>query len=421
MKKIAVLFLCVMALVAAGCSQKDPIEKLGSLPEDRLTPQDVQNVLCSVDMWKLDYAGHSFYFSFKDDGDLYSSSDIEKMGITATYGLGWSDFHSVQLDLGRGHFNYIDESVRETSFVVEDGHYSAEMIVATGVNIDEEFVFVPATESERTAIAQKDQTLAESYAEIMQSVSRIRNAGLCAGAIFSGNSFIAHWAILEMTDDGDGSIRIDELKDRVLTHRTVQLTVLPGNALKLIEPVVINGVSVTDITMNTSARTASFQDALSGTSSNGVGDWFATGDYKTFLLRPDSSRGDANDAMWQFLTEATSVKYSQVEISDRGGRPFVFCPRDHDGYAGFFYTLKVSSEFQDLVNYSTTYSPSWVFQENDSSWFDDCYRTFKTFLDFFTASEGVIYVKGPNVPDSGSKIWILSPVDETWIMADRDA
>ncbi len=420
MKKIFILLSLALAS-AAGCSQKDPLEKLGSLPEDRLTPKDVENVLSSAEMWKLDYAGHTFYFSFNGEGELYSSSDFEKMGVSTTYTLGWADFHTVKIDLGRGHFNYIDESARETSFSVGENSYSAERIIATGMTTDKEFVFVPATESEAAAVTGKDERLAESYAEIMQSVSRIKSSGLVSGSIFSGNSFIAHWAITEMTDDGDGSIRFDILADRVLTHKTVKLTVLPGNALKLLEPVSVDGTDITDIAMNTSARTASFQNTLSGISGAGIGDWFATGDYKTFLLRPDSSRGDADDAMWQFLTSATSVSYSQVEISDRGGRPFVFCPRNHDGYAGFFYTLKVSSDFGDLVNYSTTYSPSWVFQENDSSWFDDCYRTFKTFLDFFTASEGIIIVKGPNVPDSGSKIWILSPVKETWIMADRDA
>ncbi|MDE6871741.1 MAG: hypothetical protein K2O58_06435 [Bacteroidales bacterium] len=420
MKKIFILLSLALAS-AAGCSQTDPLAKLGALPEDRLTPQDVQDVLSSVDMWKLDYASHTFYFSFSGDGALYSSSDFEKMGINTTYGLGWADFHTVKMDFGKGHFNYIDESIRETSFSIEEGCYSAECIIATGLTTGSEFIFEPATGSEAAAVLGKDDRLAESYAEIMSSVSRIRNAGLCSGSIFSGNDFIAHWAIVDMTDDGDGSIRFDILKDRVLTHSTARITVLPGNALKLLEPVVVDGVSITDIAMNTSAKTALFQDALTGTSGSGIGDWFATGDYKTFLLRPDSSRGDADDAMWQFLTEATSVSYSQVEISDRGGRPFVFCPRDHDGYAGFFYTLTVSPEFGDLVNYSTSYSPSWVFQENDSSWFDNCYRTFKTFLDFFTASEGVIYVKGPNVPDSGSKIWILSPVGGTWIMADRDA
>jgi len=421
MKKIAILLSGFLAFFAAGCSQTDPLEKLGKLPEERLTPRDVQEVLCSVDMWKLDYAGHTFYFSFDEEGVLYSSSDFEKMGISSTYVLGWADFHTVKLDLGKGHFNYIDESVRETSFVIGEGKYSAEAVVATGADIDAGFTFVPATEEERASVAAKDETLAAEYAEIMLSVSRIRNAGLYVGAIFSGNDFIAHWVILEMTDDGDGSIRIDELKDRVLTHTTVNFSVLPGNVLKLSRPVSINGVEVSDIVMNTSARTASFQETLSGMSNADTGSWFVDGSYKTFLLRPDSSRGDADDAMWQFLSDATSVRYSQVEISDRGGRPFVFCPRDHDGYAGFFYTLKVSSEYGDLVNYSSTYSPSWVFQENDSSWFDDCYRTFKTFLDFFISGDGVVVVKSPNVPDKGSKIWVLSPVNGTWIMADRDA
>lgn len=420
MKKIFILLSIALAS-AAGCSQQDPLEKLGSLPEDRLTPKDVENVLCSTDMWKLDYAGHSFYFSFNGEGGLYSSSDFEKMGISTTYTLGWEDFHTVKIDLGKGHFNYIGEAAVETSFSVGENSYSAERVVATGLTTNEEFVFVPATDSEAAAVKGKDERLAESYAEIMQSVSRIKSSGLVSGSIFSDNSFIAHWAIIGMTDDGDGSIRFDILADRVLTHKTVKLTVLPGCALKLLEPVSVNGTDITDIAMNTSARTALFQNTIAGTSGAGIGDWFATGDYKTFLLRPDSSRGDADDAMWQFLSDATSVAYSQVEISDRGGRPFVFCPRNHDGYAGFFYNLTVSPEYGDLVNYSKNYNPSWVYQENDSSWFDDCYRTFKTFLDFFTASEGVIFVKGPNVPDKGSKIWILSPVGGTWIMADRDA
>ena len=170
MKKIAIILSAAVAVILTGCKYEDPLDKMGTLPQDRITPSGVEEVLLSVGDWKVSYDGHDYYFSFTEGGAVSSNSDFEKMGMKGSYEMGWSGFHAVTLTLNNaGHLAY--SSASETVFVIEDGDWSEDEISATGAETDAGFVFVPATAEEVKAMADKDLAIAAR----LEAVLKIRD------------------------------------------------------------------------------------------------------------------------------------------------------------------------------------------------------------------------------------------------------
>ncbi len=250
MKKIAIILSAAVAVILTGCKYEDPLDKMGTLPQDRITPSGVEEVLLTVGDWKVSYDGHDYYFSFTEGGAVSSNSDFEKMGMKGSYELGWSGFHAVTLPLNNaGHLAY--SSASETVFVIEDGDWSEDEISATGAETDAGFVFVPATAEEVKAMADKDLAIAAR----LEAVLKIRESGLTSGVVSSGSDLAAHW-YLDVTDDDVQTIRLDILSNRVLSHKSIKVDI-DNEGVTFSEPVSIGGKDIKGLLIDFSAPSVS--------------------------------------------------------------------------------------------------------------------------------------------------------------------
>ncbi len=261
---------------------------------------------------------------------------------------------------------------------------------------------------------------AEEVAKV-EAVQRIKESGLSSGAVYAGGRFVAHY-FLDLSSE-KYTVRFDIIDNNVLSHTVSDVSVDVNSRVTLAKQVSIAGQNVSAIEVNVSAKTASLGGNLTASANSASGDWFVTGGYKTYLINPGSSRGTGCDALWKEISD-NSGRWHQIEISDRAGRPLVFCPTGNDssgGYCGIYYNnLAVSSQEKDIVTFGGGWRGAWVFLEDDASWFERIYSAYPLLHGFLSASDGVIVVQDGDVNTKGSKIYLMSPTTDNWIMADRD-
>lgn len=411
MKKIAIILSAAVAVILTGCKYEDPLDKMGTLPQDRITPSGVEEVLLTVGDWKVSYDGHDYYFSFTEGGAVSSNSDFEKMGMKGSYEMGWSGFHAVTLTLNNaGHLAY--SSASETVFVIEDGDWSEDEISATGAETDAGFVFVPATAEEVKAMADKDLAIAAR----LEAVLKIRESGLTSGVVSSGSDLAAHW-YLDVTDDDVQTIRLDILSNRVLSHKSIKVDI-DNEGVTFSEPVSIGGKDIKGLLIDFSAPSVSLSGGA-GLSANfvfdNVGEWYIGKDtgYRTYKYEDTDTR-DACDAIKQEIVDNKSLYFS-IELSDRENRPFFCIPANWDdgrGYVAVYSNNKpsVSSTEKDRV-YLNGGTRMEMPYGGDAKWQDWIREKVPVLIDTYFSENGIIVVR------HGEKLYYLSPVNENWFQA----
>lgn len=418
MKRISTILIAAFCLAVTGCGLSDPWkdwENSGELPADRLLPSELKATLCSAMWWKFDYADETFYWQFTEEGQVESNSTILRDVVTASYHFGWDNPQSVKLTIpGGGHMGYLASGQEETLVVTS---FSDEEIVATTLLTGKTVIFTQATQADVDAmVADKAEEVAK-----VEAVQRIKESGLSSGAVYAGGRFVAHY-FLDLSSE-KYTVRFDIIDNNVLSHTVSDVSVDVNSRVTLAKQVSIAGQNVSAIEVNVSAKTASLGGNLTASANSASGDWFVTGGYKTYLINPGSSRGTGCDTLWKEISD-NSGRWHQIEISDRAGRPLVFCPTGNDssgGYCGIYYNnLAVSSQEKDIVTFGGGWRGAWVFLEDDASWFERIYSAYPLLHGFLSASDGVIVVQDGDVNTKGSKIYLMSPTTDNWIMADRD-
>lgn len=416
MKKITLTL--IMGILLSGCGLTDPWKDwadYGEEPADRMLPSDVRDVLCAADWWKFDYQDETFYFRFYDDGTVISNSTILRDELTTSYRFDWDDYYSVELTItDGGHLSYLSSGT-ESAFLITD--YTESTITSTGVNTDEVFIMTVTTSEEVEAMAADK---AEEVA-LIEATQRIIDAGFDVGAVYSGNSLVGHYYLQITSDDSeDYYVRFDILSDGVLTHETIAVSVDLNSYVSFTDnaSVTMGGATISGMSFSNSAMTLTGASGLSVAANSSSGTWYS-GEVSGYSTYKWTVNGTGN-ACTALVNEFNSQSYwSDIEFSDRDGRPLFYVPatwENNIGYVGLYSyaTPSADSSQRDLVYLTGGISAEMPYG-GDSSFMDEVIEDFPLLLDFYFNDNGVIIIN-----DSGSlRLWLLSPSDGMWAMGEK--
>jgi len=420
MKRVAVISMMAFVALLSGCGLSDPWktwENEGELPSDRLLPSELKETLCLSDWWKVSYMDEDFYFQFLDDGTAESNSTILRDGVATTYYINWEEPYELKLTIvGGGHLGYLESGKEETLTVTS---FDDAGIVCKGSESGAEMTLVPATASDYKEMLGKK---AEAY-KIAEYAGKITDEGMASGAIWNSGKFVARFHI-DLSVAKSYSVRFDILEDGVLTHRDVAASLGADGKAALASGVSVAGKTISSIAFNVEDRTISVDNGMTA-AVNDCGAWFTgkVSGYGTYEIRRDGSRGAASKAIWDEIVAAGKYSWGTIEVSDRTGRPFFCCPdgtqTDGQWYVGVYSVDSpyVSDTEPDRVYFTGGTRTEMPFG-GDGKWADWIVGNHPLLISTWTSTDGLIVVKDG---DEGlRRIWLLSPVDENWYMAEKD-
>lgn len=420
MKKAAVLLMTAFVLALSGCGLSDPWETWedeGIQPADRLLPSELKETLCSAAWWKFSYEDEDFYFQFTEDGTVESNSTILRDGTSTTYYLNWDEPYAIELTIvGGGHLGYLSSGKEETFIVTS---FDDAEIICTGNDTGTEITFVSATGSDYNALnvwkAEESKRL-----EVAQGII---DAGMASGAVWASGQFVAHYHI-DLSNYKSYFVRFDILENNELSHVEIPASLGLDGTVTLSSAVSVAGQTISVIALDTQDKTVSVGSALAAAVSNS-GAWFTgkVSGYGTYEIYRNGGKGAASKAIWDEIASAADYNWGTIEVSDRSGRPFFFCPdgnqTDGQWYVGVY---SVDSPYVSATELDRVYLTGGLRSEmpwgGDGKWQNWIMENHSLMFGTYMSGDGIIIVKDG---DSGPrKIWLLSPVNENRIMAEKD-
>lgn len=419
MKRINVILMMASVLALASCGLADPWktwENEGEQPSDRLLPSELKETLCLADWWKCSYENEDFYFQFIDDGTVESNSTLLRDAESTTYYINWEEPYSLLLTVvGGGHFSHLSSGKEETLVVTS---FDDSEIKCSGSESGTAITFVPATSSD---VSRMVAAKADEYKKL-EVASGIVSAGMASGAVWSSGAFVAHY-YLDLSVYKAYTARFDILENNVLRHQTVGVSIGLDGTASLSPAVTVAGKSISSISIDVNGKSVSAGSGFTAAVSNS-GDWFSgrTSGYSTYEIHRDGSKGAASKAIWDEITAAAGYSWGNIEVSDRAGRPFFCCPDgspDGQWYVGVY---SVDTPYVSQTELDRVYFTGGVRTEmpygGDGKWASWIVENHPVLIATYSAEEGVIVVKDG---DTGPrKVWVLSPVNDNWYMAEKD-
>ncbi|MBO5252164.1 MAG: hypothetical protein J6B31_09285 [Bacteroidaceae bacterium] len=417
MKKF-IYIVSIFCLLLSSCGTTDVWEDWaneGVLSENRLRPSELKETLLGTDIWKLNCQGVNFYYQF-DDSKVVTISDetILKDEVTSDYYLDFDGEDKVLLVVrGAGALSYLPNSTDET-FVITA--FTSQQITATGLNTGTTMNLVASSAADLAANAEARRVaiLERNKALFMEQIKTDLSNGVIRTA---SGEFLAHYAIDRETTE---SVKVSLIEDGVLTHTTYPLTItaddekaildlgeldLNGNGLSKIYYAFANG----KMTLDNSALTVDDnQDARA---------YFVSG-LQTHVVSATNNKGAAPTQIWNELGWNSYV--SDLELSDRDTRPFVFCPGSGQAPEGpmwytFYYTNWSLGEEVDRIYFSKG-APDYPF----GAYYDHgavLEREMPTLFEFLFNEEGHYMVDDSY--DGKHRIYLLEVNGENWLRFDR--
>lgn len=401
--------------LAYGSGQKTVMNAVSETDIRKLDAEKwaVRNILVAADGWKLSRSGNDFYFQFSEDGKVICNSNMPKAAATTDYGFSGTIESMVLTINGGGHMSYL-ENYDESFNVVSS---SAGSIGLKGTQTGESFSLTKVSKADIDAVEQEKGV-----------IFKIIEYKLANGVIRSSDGrFAAHYAIDYITGN---NIRFDIIKDRVLSHETVGITIDDNANVTFESSVSVAGQNISGISFDLSSKTATLQGAsgLSAGKNTDAVSYFIkqnennNGGYQTHLIKAGENVGGANDELWNEL-KAGASEWHQIEVSDRGNRPIVFCPANGNNdkwYTGFYGTndvvSSVSEDVYDLIYFTSLRGDMLGLGGNPKN-IEVVQNMFPKFLAAFSHADGLI-IADENA-DGAHYMYFISPTTQTWFKARR--
>lgn len=414
MKKLTYILL-TLCLTLYSCGMTDvwkEWENEGKMSPDRLKPSEVKKALCAAEGWKINYEGHICYFQFDENGTVITDTDksILEDKVESDYHLDFDGEKVVLLTMS-GALKYLPGSPEET-FAITD--ISDREIVMTGRTDARELNFVPVTTAELKA-NENDK------ADALILKKKLEELAKNGTGVFRNDEerFVVHYAI-SRNENGNGSIRLSRLNQRVLEHEDIALTWEMGDELvtfTLDEPIAIDGNSLQHLYYSFTTHAMTSDCALTLDPNKDIVNYYTGSSWKKHKITNYYDHGDAKEELWE---ELAWRGVGDIEMDDRPERYFVLCPGPEDLIWYILYpTNWTVGDDADRI-YFNSGQPTQPYGSHDS---EDINRANANLSKFFTAfyDEDGFYMIQDRVQVKDkmiSYVYFLSPTSDNWFMVD---
>lgn len=414
MKKLTYILL-TLCLTLYSCGMTDvwkEWENEGNMSPDRLKPSEVKKALCAAEGWKINYEGHICYFQFDENGTVITDTDksILEDKVESDYHLDFDGEKVVLLTMS-GALKYLPGSPEET-FAITD--ISDREIVMTGRTDARELNFVSVTTAELKA-NENDK------ADALILKKKLEELAKNGTGVFRNDEerFVVHYAI-SRNENGNGSIRLSRLNQRVLEHQDIALTWEMGDELvtfTLNEPIAIDGNSLQHLYYSFTTHAMTSDCALTLDPNKDIVNYYTGSSWKKHKITNYYDHGDAKEELWE---ELAWRGVGDIEMDDRPERYFVLCPGPEDLIWYILYpTNWTVGDDADRI-YFNSGQPTQPYGSHDS---EDINRANANLSKFFTAfyDEDGFYMIQDRVQVKDkmiSYVYFLSPTSDNWFMVD---